>query len=610
MRILLGTHYLAKTGGTESYTYALAMELKRLGHEVEHFAIIRGAVSALLEEQGVPFMSSDSYDLIIANHTTVVETLWPKGYIIQTCHGNIAELEQPSPFADAYVAVSEEVREHLQGKGFRAAAVIPNGIDCNRFCPRKPVSPTLKTVLSLCQSDVANDFINRCCERAGIRFLRSNKFTDNVWSIEDMINESDLVVGLGRSAYDAMACGRPVLVYDYRDYMGEFLGDGMLTPESIGKSMSCNCSGRANRLKYDEETFIAELQKYSPELGAWSREFAVGNLNIEKAAEAYLNLYNGIDHKEDIAEKKKNTRHMKLSIITIAYNNLEGLKETYRSIRQQTFRDYEWIVIDGGSTDGTKEFLEEHDAELAYWCSEPDKGVYNAQNKGTAHAKGAYSIYMNSGDSFFADNVLEKVFERDIDADIIYGNWMLIFEDGKTRLGIAPEAADLAYFFDDNMCHQSMLIRTEAVRKRPYDESFRIYADWEEWLALLMQGKRFERIDMTVCNFMVGGISTGDNASEKLKEERREEIQRIKDRYYCWQWQQALGRVVPALKEYNALKNWMGSESTTSLSAAFGEREYLIKKRRKHNKIIRLLIYICSLLLIANILTLLCLLCK
>lgn len=292
---------------------------------------------------------------------------------------------------------------------------------------------------------------------------------------------------------------------------------------------------------------------------------------------------------------------MKVSIVTISYNNFEGLKETYDSIRRQTFRDFEWIVVDGGSTDGTREFLEEHSQELAWWCCEPDRGVYNAQNKGTEHARGEYCIYMNSGDLFFADDVLEKVFERDIDADIIYGNWMLVFEDGTTRLGFAPDVADLAYFFDDNMCHQAMLIRTEAVRKRPYDESFRIYADWEEWLALLVQGKSFERIDMTVCNFMVGGISTGDNASEKLKQERKAEILRIKDRYYTGLWRQTMERVVPALKEYNAIKSWMGSEGTTSLSAAVGEREHLLRKRRKHNKLIRILIYICTMLILTNL---------
>ena len=290
MKILLGTHYLAKTGGTESYTFALAMELKRLGHEVEHFAIIRGGVSAMLEEQGVPFLTSDHFDLILANHTTVMEQLWPLGFTIQTCHGNIAELQQ--------------LREHLQSKGYKAAAVIANGIDCNRFCQKRPISSTLKTVLSLCQSDVANDFIRRCCQQEGIRFLQSNKFTDNVWAIEDLINESDLVIGLGRSAYDAMACGRCVLVYDFRDYMGEFLGDGMLTPDSIGRSMLCNCSGRASRRKFDEQTFIAELHKYSPELGAWGRQFALEHLNIEKAVAAYLDVYRGIDFEQKLIALK------------------------------------------------------------------------------------------------------------------------------------------------------------------------------------------------------------------------------------------------------------------------------------------------------------------
>ncbi len=330
MRILLGTHYLAKTGGTESYTFALAMELKRLGHEVEHFAIIRGGVSSMLEEKGVPFMTSDHYDLILANHTTVVEQLWPKGFIVQTCHGNIAELEQPSPYADAYVAVSEEVREHLRSKGYRAAAVIANGIDCNRFCQKKPVSPTLQTVLSLCQSDVANDFIRRCCQQEGIRFLQSNKFTDNVWSIEELINESDLVVGLGRSAYDAMACGRCVLVYDYREYMGEFLGDGMLTPESIQKSMLCNCSGRSNRLKYNEETFIKELQKYSPELGAWGREFALEHLNIEKAVEAYLDIYRGIDFEQKLIALKR----QKLDMQKASEQELQAVNDSNTKLQE------------------------------------------------------------------------------------------------------------------------------------------------------------------------------------------------------------------------------------------------------------------------------------
>lgn len=279
---------------------------------------------------------------------------------------------------------------------------------------------------------------------------------------------------------------------------------------------------------------------------------------------------------------------MKVSIITISYNNLEGLKATYQSIRQQTFTDYEWIVVDGGSTDGTEKFLREHNEQIAYWCCESDKGVYNAQNKGTKQAKGEYSIYMNSGDSFFAEDVLEKIFEKEIDADVIYGNWMLRFENGKSKLGIAPEVVDLAYFFDDNMCHQSMLIKTEVIKSRPYDENFRIYADWEEWLALYMQGKTFKRVNMTICNFMVGGISTGNNATEELKKERKAEIQRIQERYYPEEWRKAMSRIAPICRKHSSL----------------------LKKRLKHNRIIRLLIVVCSLQLIANILMLYYLLCK
>lgn len=302
---------------------------------------------------------------------------------------------------------------------------------------------------------------------------------------------------------------------------------------------------------------------------------------------------------------------MKVSIITITYNNLKGLKDTYESIRRQTFSDYEWLVVDGGSTDGTKEFLEAHDSEIAFWCSEKDKGVYNAQNKGTMHARGEYSIYMNSGDTFYADHVLDKVFEQDIKADIIYGNWMLVFEDGTKRLGQAPKVADLAYFFDRNMCHQSMLIRTELVKARPYDESFHIYADWEEWLALYMQGRTFERTELTICNFMVGGISTGDKASEKLKAERKAEIKRIQERYYPEPWRKIMPRVAKVLQEHESLMNWTGEGGTASVCSAFGERQYLLKKRKKHNKIIRLLIFVSSVLLLMNIATLLLLIpCK
>ena len=88
---------------------------------------------------------------------------------------------------------------------------------------------------------------------------------------------------------------------------------------------------------------------------------------------------------------------MRLSIITINYNNIDGLIRTRDSIISQTFKDYEWIVIDGGSTDGAKDFLQYHNEEISYWCCEKDNGVYNAQNKGIAKAKGEIDSTLKEG---------------------------------------------------------------------------------------------------------------------------------------------------------------------------------------------------------------------
>ena len=97
---------------------------------------------------------------------------------------------------------------------------------------------------------------------------------------------------------------------------------------------------------------------------------------------------------------------MKLSIITVNLNNRDGLKKTIDSVISQTFKDFEWIVIDGGSTDGSRELIEQYVNHFAYWVSEPDKGVYNAMNKGVKKAKGEYLQFLNSGDWLRDENTV------------------------------------------------------------------------------------------------------------------------------------------------------------------------------------------------------------
>ena len=131
---------------------------------------------------------------------------------------------------------------------------------------------------------------------------------------------------------------------------------------------------------------------------------------------------------------------MKYSIITINYNNREGLQKTINSVIGQTFKDYEFIIIDGGSTDGSIEILEQHDASITFWSSEPDKGVYHAMNKGIAKAHGEYLNFMNSGDCFYSNNVLEHVNRYHSDADfIVSGNEYI----GRKHLTIVAEDNNL-----------------------------------------------------------------------------------------------------------------------------------------------------------------------
>ena len=102
---------------------------------------------------------------------------------------------------------------------------------------------------------------------------------------------------------------------------------------------------------------------------------------------------------------------MKLSVITINFNNRDGLRKTIESVVKQTYKDFEYIIIDGGSTDGSVDVIKEYADKIDYWVSEPDKGIYNAMNKGIDVAKGEYCIFMNSGDVFFSNDVYNEVYE-------------------------------------------------------------------------------------------------------------------------------------------------------------------------------------------------------
>lgn len=193
---------------------------------------------------------------------------------------------------------------------------------------------------------------------------------------------------------------------------------------------------------------------------------------------------------------------MKLSIVTISYNNLLGVKRTAENVLSQVWNDYEWIVIDGGSTDGTKEYLTSLEKQPDYWCSEKDNGIYDAQNKGIRIAKGEYVCCMNAGDTFCENTTLQKVFAKNPKADVIYGDWKRIYPNGEETCR-APKVMPPYFFFykGKNICHQAMFVKTKLLQESGFDLSYRIYADWAKWRQFMYEKRSFEYVPVTICNF-------------------------------------------------------------------------------------------------------------
>lgn len=286
MRILVTNHWLKKLGGSETFTYTLIGELVRRGYDVDYFTFVHGAVSdRITSDFGVSQSALDSsYDIILANHHTTVDHVHRLGRVVQTCHGISPKLEKISPNADIKVAISREIADHIGTEN-----VIWNGIDCNRFYPKKEIHDTPKRLLSLVHSEEANRLISSSCMKLGIEFRSINKYRKQVWSIEDEINHCDLVVSLGRGAYEAMSCGRPVIVYDHRPYQ-DSLADGYINSDNIHESIKNNLSGRRFKKKMTVKDMVAEIQKYNREDGTYLRNFALDNLNITRQVDKYIEL--------------------------------------------------------------------------------------------------------------------------------------------------------------------------------------------------------------------------------------------------------------------------------------------------------------------------------
>lgn len=214
----------------------------------------------------------------------------------------------------------------------------------------------------------------------------------------------------------------------------------------------------------------------------------------------------------------------KLTIITINYNNLKGLQRTVESVVNQTWQEFEYIVIDGSSTDGSAEYIESQSKNIDYWVSEPDSGIYNAMNKGIAKATGEYLLFLNSGDHFFNNEVLQENNKYVSGQDIIYFN-LNVVDAEKSFIKTYPETLLFSYFIKDTLPHQATFIRATLFDKLGlYDESLKIVADWKFFMETIFKfNATYSKKDIVLSTFYFDGISS-DAANSKLINEERQSV--------------------------------------------------------------------------------------
>ena len=182
----------------------------------------------------------------------------------------------------------------------------------------------------------------------------------------------------------------------------------------------------------------------------------------------------------------------RISVVTVCYNAVDCIEQTMLSVLDQTYHDIEYIIIDGGSTDGTVDIIKKYADRLAYWISEPDKGIYDAMNKGIAVATGDYINFMNAGDTFRdQSSIYTYVDVIKPESEIIYGDVIIKYHSQfqyRKPLWLDHLSECLPF------CHQSVIVKTGLLRDRQFDTSYRILGDYDFFYSCYKRGLCFQYI--------------------------------------------------------------------------------------------------------------------
>jgi glycosyltransferase involved in cell wall biosynthesis len=187
-----------------------------------------------------------------------------------------------------------------------------------------------------------------------------------------------------------------------------------------------------------------------------------------------------------------------ISIVTIVYNNVATIEKTILSVLNQTYENIEYIIIDGGSTDGTVDIIKKYDKQISHWISEPDKGIYDAMNKGIEEATGKWIGFINSGDRYHTDTVIDDIFKNEHNEDVLYGDTLMHYQ--LVDMILAPH--DLKEIKKHMVfSHPSSFTRTQLAKKYKYDIKYQIAADDNFFYQLFELGYTFKYLPICISFF-------------------------------------------------------------------------------------------------------------
>lgn len=217
----------------------------------------------------------------------------------------------------------------------------------------------------------------------------------------------------------------------------------------------------------------------------------------------------------------------KISIITVNFNNQAGLLATIKSVSAQTSKNFEYIIVDGGSGDADQKILNENKADIDILISEPDSGIYNAMNKGIKIAKGEYLLFLNSGDVLHNASVIERVSNAVSESiDLYYGDIIYKMTNQPDKTVYFPKNLNFNYFYKYNISHQASFIKRDLFYNIGfYNESKKIVSDWEFFMVALFKHQiNYLHLNFIICDYDGNGLSSNLENHPEMFDERESTI--------------------------------------------------------------------------------------